>query len=300
MTVAGTGTTSSWDVAAVADTLLEAERTATARASIAKEWDGLDVATAYEVQDLALRRRHERGERTVGVKLGLTSKAKQAQAKIERDFARRDKELQELGARLRSASEKLDKDAAVLAESDRARRQREIAEMERDYQRRQREFREDLNQRRNEELAAVLDKANKAIKEIAEREKFDLILQEGTGNAGLTVLSPQAASDLESTMEALLADPTVAAWQPYTRTDLMHGTHRALRLDSRARADAAYIGGSILYIVERPGDRPVVVSLAWDSVTDLGDVGELILRSLHPEGAGPAAWRRTRGRPPPS
>jgi outer membrane protein len=104
--------------------------------------------------------------------------AKAAQAKIEQDFSRRDKELQDLSARLRSASEKLDKEAAVLAESDRARRQREIAEMDRDFQRRQREFREDLNQRRNEELSAVLEKANRAIKEIAEREKFDLILQE--------------------------------------------------------------------------------------------------------------------------
>ena len=104
--------------------------------------------------------------------------AKAAQAKIEQDFARRDKELHDLGARLRSASEKLDKEAAVLAEADRVRRQREIAEMDRDFQRRQREFREDLNQRRNEELSAVLDKANRAIKEIAEREKFDLILQE--------------------------------------------------------------------------------------------------------------------------
>jgi outer membrane protein len=104
--------------------------------------------------------------------------AKAAQAKIEQDFARRDKELQDLSARLRSASEKLDKEAAVLAESDRIRRQREIAEMERDFQRRQREFREDLNQRRNEELSLVLEKANRAIKEIAEREKFDLILQE--------------------------------------------------------------------------------------------------------------------------
>ena len=66
----------------------------------------------------------------------------------------------------------------MLAEADRVRRQREIAEMDRDFQRRQREFREDLNQRRNEELSAVLDKANRAIKEIAEREKFDLILQE--------------------------------------------------------------------------------------------------------------------------
>ena len=108
-----------------------------------------------------------------GVKIGFVSTerimkdanpAKAAQAKIEQDFSRRDKELQDLNARLRSASEKLDKDASVLAESDRTRRQRE--------------FREDLNQRRNEELAAVLEKANRAIKEIAEREKFDLILQE--------------------------------------------------------------------------------------------------------------------------
>ena len=122
-----------------------------------------------------------------GAKIGFVSTerimkdanpAKAAQAKIEQDFARRDKELQALNARLRSASEKLDKEAAVLVESDRARRQREIAELDRDFQRRQREFREDLNQRRNEELSAVLEKANRAIKEIAEREKFDLILQE--------------------------------------------------------------------------------------------------------------------------
>ncbi len=104
--------------------------------------------------------------------------AKAAQAKIEQDFSRREKELQDLSGRLRSASEKLEKDGAVLAEADRVRRQREIAEMDRDFQRRQREFREDLNQRRNEELSAVLDRANRAIKEIAEREKYDLILQE--------------------------------------------------------------------------------------------------------------------------
>lgn len=122
-----------------------------------------------------------------GTKIGFVSTerimkdsnpAKAAQAKIEQDFARRDKELQDLNTRLRTASEKLDKDSSVLAESDRVRRQREIADMDREFQRRQREFREDLNQRRNEELAAVLEKANRAIKEIAEREKFDLILQE--------------------------------------------------------------------------------------------------------------------------
>jgi probable outer membrane chaperone, skp-related transmembrane protein len=65
-----------------------------------------------------------------------------------------------------------------MTDSDRARRQRELSDMDRDFQRRQREFREDLNQRRNEELTGVLDKANRAIKAIAEREKFDLILQD--------------------------------------------------------------------------------------------------------------------------
>ncbi|MDO4905054.1 MAG: OmpH family outer membrane protein [Lautropia sp.] len=104
--------------------------------------------------------------------------AKAAQAKIEKDFSRRDKEIQDLGTRLRTASERFEKDGAVMTDSDRARRQRELSEMDRDFQRRQREFREDLNQRRNEELTSVLDKANRAIKAIAEREKFDLILQD--------------------------------------------------------------------------------------------------------------------------
>jgi hypothetical protein len=123
---------------------------------------------------------------------------------------------------------------------------------------------------------------------------FSLMLAEGTGNAGLTVLTPRdrpdspGGMDLGSTVAAVLADPGWAAWEPYTRTDVMHGTHRAVRLDSRARADGAYIGGSIVYIVERSGDRPVVLSLAWDSVPDLGYVEEVIIRSFNPDGASPA------------
>jgi outer membrane protein len=65
-----------------------------------------------------------------------------------------------------------------MAESERIKRQREITDMERDLQRRQREFREDLNQRRNEELAGVVEMANRAIRQIAEAEKFDIIFQE--------------------------------------------------------------------------------------------------------------------------
>ncbi|MGE0806845.1 MAG: OmpH family outer membrane protein [Burkholderiaceae bacterium] len=104
--------------------------------------------------------------------------AKAAQQKLEAEFSKRDKELQDLAGRLKSMSERLERDASVLSEADRQRRQREVAELDRDFQRRQREFREDLNQRRNEELAQVIDKANRVIKQIAEQEKYDIILQE--------------------------------------------------------------------------------------------------------------------------
>ncbi|MFO1299764.1 MAG: OmpH family outer membrane protein [Burkholderiaceae bacterium] len=104
--------------------------------------------------------------------------AKAAQQKLEQEFSRRDKELQDMAAKLKSLGERLDRDAAVTSESERQRRQREFAESEKDYQRKQREFREDLNQRRNEELSQVIDKANRVIKQIAEQEKYDVILQE--------------------------------------------------------------------------------------------------------------------------
>jgi len=104
--------------------------------------------------------------------------AKVAQQKLEQEFSKRDKELQELAARLRSMSERLERDAAVMNDSERGRRQREFSELDKDFQRKQREFREDLNQRRNEELAQVVEKANRVIRQIAEQEKYDVILQD--------------------------------------------------------------------------------------------------------------------------
>ena len=100
------------------------------------------------------------------------------QQKLEAEFSKRDKELQDTGARLKSMAERLERDAAVMSDSDRQRRQREYADLEKDFQRKQREFREDLNQRRNEELAKVIERANQVIKQIAEQEKYDVILQE--------------------------------------------------------------------------------------------------------------------------
>ena len=104
--------------------------------------------------------------------------AKAAQAKLEAEFSRRDKDLADQGAKLKAAADKLDKDGPTLAESERSRRQRELVEQDRDLQRKRREFQEDLNQRRNEELAAVVERANRVIKQIFETEKYDLIIQE--------------------------------------------------------------------------------------------------------------------------
>jgi outer membrane protein len=104
--------------------------------------------------------------------------AKAAQVKIEQEFSKREKELQDLAARIKGMSEKLDKDAAVLSESERIKRQRDLTDLDKDFQRKQREFREDLNQRKNEELAAVLERTNKVIKQIAETEKYDIVFQE--------------------------------------------------------------------------------------------------------------------------
>lgn len=104
--------------------------------------------------------------------------ARAATQKLEQEFKKRDLELQEIGAKLKSNAERLEKDGPVLSEADRGRRQRELGDLDRDFQKRQREFREDLNQRRNEELQALLDRAQKIVREIATQEKYDLIVQD--------------------------------------------------------------------------------------------------------------------------
>jgi outer membrane protein len=104
--------------------------------------------------------------------------AKAAQSKLEQEFNRREKELNEAAQKLKAASDKFEKDAPTLAESERSRRQRDLVEQDREIKRKSREFQEDLSQRKNEELAGVLDRANKVVKQIFDQEKYDLILQE--------------------------------------------------------------------------------------------------------------------------
>ena len=104
--------------------------------------------------------------------------AKTAQIKLETEFGKREKDLKDQEGKLRGAAEKLEKDAPTLAEAERNRRQRDLVEVDRDLQRKRREWQEDLTQRKNEELGAVVERANRVIKQIFEAEKYDIILQD--------------------------------------------------------------------------------------------------------------------------
>ncbi len=104
--------------------------------------------------------------------------AARAKKKIEKDFEKRDQDLQRIAKQLQGMQENLDKNAVTMAESERRTKEREFGELNRDFQRKQREFREDLSQRQNEEMASIFERVNKIIKQIAEAEKYDIIFQE--------------------------------------------------------------------------------------------------------------------------
>lgn len=104
--------------------------------------------------------------------------AMRAQKKLEKEFEKRDQELQRTSKQLQALQDSLDKNSVMMSDAERKQKERDYNDANREFQRKQREYREDRNQRQNEELAAVLDRANKTIRQVAEAEKFDLIVQE--------------------------------------------------------------------------------------------------------------------------
>jgi outer membrane protein len=104
--------------------------------------------------------------------------AKSAQTKLEQEFSKREKDLNDVAAQLKTLSDKFEREAPTLAESQRAARQKQLVDQDRDFQRKRREFQEDLNARKNEELQQVIERANRVVKSLAEAEKYDLIIQE--------------------------------------------------------------------------------------------------------------------------
>jgi outer membrane protein len=104
--------------------------------------------------------------------------AVRAAKKIEQEFSKRDQDLQRLAKQVQGLQEALEKNGVTMAEPERRTKEKDLGELSREFQRKQREFREDLNLRQNEENAAIIEKANKAIKQLAENEKYDLIVQD--------------------------------------------------------------------------------------------------------------------------
>ena len=106
------------------------------------------------------------------------SSAKAAQAKLEQEFSRRDKEINDLGNTLKTATEKFERDAPTLSDSQRQTRQRQLMDQDREFQRKRREFQEDLNARKNEELNQLGERINKVVKQLAEQDKYDIIVDQ--------------------------------------------------------------------------------------------------------------------------
>ncbi len=104
--------------------------------------------------------------------------AKSAQTKLESEFGKREKELADMEAKRRTMAEKLEKDTPMLSEAERARRNREFQDLDRDFQRKGREYQEDLNRRKNEELQNIQERSSRVVKQIFDSEKFDLIFQD--------------------------------------------------------------------------------------------------------------------------
>ena len=104
--------------------------------------------------------------------------AERATKKLEKEFAPREQELRRIEGQIKSLQGQLEKDGLTMSDVDRRTKETELGRQTREYQRLQREFREDLNLRRNEELAALFERANRVIKQVAESEKYDLIVQE--------------------------------------------------------------------------------------------------------------------------
>ncbi len=123
---------------------------------------------------------------TADIKIGFVNTEKvfrdsqlavKAQRKLEKEFQAREQDIQKVVKQARDLQAYLEKEGLTLSEADRIKKQKDLANLSRDLQHNQREFREDLNQRKNEEFASVQDRARKVIMEIAEKEKFDLILE---------------------------------------------------------------------------------------------------------------------------
>lgn len=130
--------------------------------------------------------------------LSESAPAKEAERKIEEEFKKRDTELQKLANDLRTKYENFDKNAPVMTDSDRAKAQRELTDLDTNLQRKRREFQEDFNRRRQDAFAQIVDKANRAIQDIASEEDYDIIIQEAVAVSDRVDITDKVIKALEN------------------------------------------------------------------------------------------------------
>lgn len=135
----------------------------TSIACIAPAWAQVDIRVGFVNAERIMRE---------------SAPAVRAQKRLDKEFEKRDQELQRSAKQLQLLEDSLDRNSVTMPDAERKQKERQFNDLSRDFQRRKREYQEDRNQRQNEELAGVLERANRVIRQVAEAEKIDLIVQE--------------------------------------------------------------------------------------------------------------------------
>ncbi len=136
------------------------------------------AALALGCASLASAQELKIGAVNVDKVMQASAAAKSGQSRLQQEFSKKERDLELLTTQFKASVEKFEKDAPTFSETQRAAKQKQLAEQDRELQRRRREFQEDLNLRRNEETQIVVERLNRALKQFAESEKYDLIVQE--------------------------------------------------------------------------------------------------------------------------
>lgn len=103
--------------------------------------------------------------------------------KLEREFNPRSQELDKMQKQIRDIESTLDKEGITLSVTERRNKERDVSNLKIEFQRKQRELREDINLRKNEELSSLQDRINKAVQTVSETEGYDLVVYGGVAFA---------------------------------------------------------------------------------------------------------------------
>lgn len=107
--------------------------------------------------------------------------------KLEREFSPRSLELEKMSSQISAIEASLESENTTLTSAERRSKQRQATNLKIEFQRKQRELREDINIRKNEELATLQDRINNAVKKVSETEGYDLVMYSGVAYASTKI-----------------------------------------------------------------------------------------------------------------